>query len=193
MKEPTSFPSRSGEVLMRLPGISSITPDVESRSSTTLVQHLAVDMGVLVSKMEESVEARVQASLKTAQDPDGAVPSVSWRRLLGRSFWQDGFRTEVLPQRHSVSRFHSSWTVTRSIPVGTVSSWFSRDMYTEASYSYTGTKGTCTDYKGVSTVGERTLMSAVARQPVSTAIEADPEASSLLDVGGDGSRWRTLS
>ena len=80
-------------------------------------------------------------------------------------------------------------------------------MYTEASYSNTGTKGTSKDssctvnsvqgsvtgYKGVSTVGERILMSAVARQPVSTAIEADPEASSLLDVGGDGSRWRTLS
>ena len=51
----------------------------------------------------------------------------------------------------------------------------------------------CHGIQGVSTVGERILMLAVARQPVSTAIEADPEASSLLDVGGDGSRWRTLS
>ena len=80
-------------------------------------------------------------------------------------------------------------------------------MCTKASYSSTGTKGTCKDssctvnsiqgsvtgYKGVSTVNERTLMSAVARQLVSTAIEADLEASSLLDVGGDVRRWRTLS
>ena len=38
---------------------------------------LAGDMGVLVSKIEGSIEARIQAFLKTAQDPDGAVPSVS--------------------------------------------------------------------------------------------------------------------
>ena len=80
-------------------------------------------------------------------------------------------------------------------------------MCTEASYSYTATKGTCkassrnveiaqgsvTGYRDVSTDNEQTLMSTVARQPVSTAIEANLEASSLLDVGGDGSRWRTLS
>ena len=60
-------------------------------------------------------------------------------------------------------------------------------LCTEASYSYITTKGTCKDsscavdivqgsvtrYKDVSTVGERALMSAVARQPVSAAIEAD--------------------
>ena len=59
-------------------------------------------------------------------------------------------------------------------------------LCTEASCSYTGTKGTCKDssctvnrvpgcvtgYKGVSTVGERTLMSAVAWQPVSIASES---------------------
>ena len=57
----------------------------------------------------------------------------------------------------------------------------------EASYSYITTRGSCKDSscnvdivqgsvtgnKDVSTVGERTPMSAVARQPVSTAIEAD--------------------
>ena len=31
---------------------------------------LAQDMGVPVSKMEESIEAHYQASLKTAKDPD---------------------------------------------------------------------------------------------------------------------------
>ena len=35
------------------------------------------DMRVLVSKMQDSIEAHIQASLKTAHDPDGAVPSVS--------------------------------------------------------------------------------------------------------------------
>ena len=41
---------------------------------------LAGNMGVIVSKMEESIEAHYQASLKTAQDPDGeAVPSASER------------------------------------------------------------------------------------------------------------------
>ena len=34
-------------------------------------------------------------------------------------------------------------------------------------------QGSVTGYKDVSTVGERALMSAVARQPVSTTIEAD--------------------
>ena len=38
---------------------------------------LAEDMGMPVSKMWESIEAQIQASLKTAQDHDGAVPSVS--------------------------------------------------------------------------------------------------------------------
>ena len=37
----------------------------------------AVDMGVPVSKMEESIEAHIQTSLKIAQDPEGVVPSVS--------------------------------------------------------------------------------------------------------------------
>ena len=59
---------------------------------------------------------------------------------------------------------------------------------TKASYSYTATKGICeassrnielapgsvTGYRDVSTDNEQTLMSTVARQPVSTAIEADP-------------------
>ena len=72
---------------------------------------LAGDMGVLVSKMQDSIEARIQASLKAAQDPDGAVPSVSKRQVSGRSFWQDGFRNEVLPQRHFGSRFRNSPTV----------------------------------------------------------------------------------
>ena len=60
-------------------------------------------------------------------------------------------------------------------------------MCTEASYSFTATKGTCKDssstidsvqgsdtrYKDVSRVGERAPMSAMARQPVSAAIKAD--------------------
>ena len=56
---------------------------------------LAVNMGVTVSKMQDSIEAHIQASLKTV------VP-------LERSFWQDGFRKEVLLQRHFWSRFRST-------------------------------------------------------------------------------------
>ena len=75
------------------------------------------------------------------------------------------------------------------------------------SYSFSSTEGTfkassrnvelapgsVTGYRDVSTDNEQTLMSTVARQTVSAAIEADLEASSLLDVEGDGRRWRTLS
>ena len=51
---------------------------------------LAVDMRVLVSKMEESIEAHYQASWKTAQDPDGgpfsACPSgKSWDEASGKT------------------------------------------------------------------------------------------------------------
>ena len=163
----------------------------------------AADMGVPDSKMEESIEARIQANLKTAQDPDGAVPSVSSRQVSGRSSWQDGFRTEVLPQCHSGSRFHSSWTVTRSIPVGTVSSWttpsFSREeniLCTEASYSFTATKGTCMDssstidsdqgsvtrHKDVSRVGEQATMSALERQHVSADIKENQILISIIQI-----------
>merc|ERR1711868_91945 len=51
---------------------------------------LAQDMGVSVSKMEESIEAHYQASLKTAEDPDGgpypAYPSgKSWDEASGKT------------------------------------------------------------------------------------------------------------
>ena len=51
---------------------------------------LAQDMGVSVSKMEESIEAHYQASLKTAKDPDGgpfpAYPSgKSWDEASGKT------------------------------------------------------------------------------------------------------------
>ena len=74
MEEQISISPRCehGGLLMRLP----VTPDVESRSSTTLVQ-LWPWIWEPVSKMEESTKAHIPASLKTAQDPDGAVPSVS--------------------------------------------------------------------------------------------------------------------
>ena len=66
---------------------------------------LDVDMGVLASKIKESIAAHCQASFKTAQDPDGgAVPSVPQRQILERNFWQDGFRKEVLPQSASELR-----------------------------------------------------------------------------------------
>ena len=51
--------------------IASITLDEESRNSVSLVQHFAADMGVPVSKMWESIEVLIQASVETAKDPDG--------------------------------------------------------------------------------------------------------------------------
>ena len=78
MKEQTSVPSRSERSSDEIDWhFKHYTGRGVTKFRTSLVQHLAVDMGVLVSKMEESIEARIQASLKTAQDPDGAVPSVS--------------------------------------------------------------------------------------------------------------------
>ena len=55
----------------------------------SLVKHLAVDMGVLVSKMEESIEARIQASLITARILLEAFPEYpsgkSWDEVLGKT------------------------------------------------------------------------------------------------------------
>ena len=50
---------------------------------------LAGDMGVLVSKMKDSIKAHNQAALKVAQDPDGgpffAYPSgKSWDKAHGK-------------------------------------------------------------------------------------------------------------
>ena len=42
---------------MKLLGIASITLDVERRRSASLVEHPPWNMGVPVSKMEESIEA----------------------------------------------------------------------------------------------------------------------------------------
>ena len=119
------------------------------------------------------------------------------------SRWSRSQRTLAAPQDWAQGRSSTTTPFRKRISLSAETN----GLCTEASHSYTGTKGTCKDssctvnsvqgsatgYKGVSTVCERILISAVARQPVSTAIEADPEASSLLDLGGDGSRWRTLS
>ena len=127
---------------------------------------LAVDMRVLVSKMEESIEAHYQASWKTAQDPDGgpfpAYPS-------GKSWDEASVKTG------SGKKFYHNVISGADL------------AFCEASYSYTATKGTCKDssstvdsvqgsvtgHKDVSTVGERAPMLAVAKQPVSAAIKAD--------------------
>ena len=64
----------------------------------------AQDMGVPVSKMEESIEAHQQGSLKPAEDPDG-VPYPAHPSEKSWKIQQDGFREEVQPQRHFGSRF----------------------------------------------------------------------------------------
>ena len=95
---------------------------------------------------------------------------------------EDGFTKEVL-------LVDCGW----SIPLVTTSSWKTpslsaeeNGLSTEVSYNYITTRGMCRDsscnvdvvkgsvagYKDVSTVGERTLMLAVAWEPVSVAMEA---------------------
>merc|ERR1712136_597256 len=70
-------------------------------------------------------------------------------------------------------------------------------IYTEGSYPYTATDGTCNlsgyqasipqdgvvDYTDVSADNEQTLMSTVARQPMYTAIEADQHSFQLYSSG----------
>ena len=118
----------------------------------SLVQHLAVDMGVPVSKKWESIEVLIQASLKTAQDPDGR----SFPAYLGGKSWD-----EVPAKTSSGKKFH------RNVPIlseqqlvdsGTVDpGWdgelmdnvfvFAKKMCTEASYNYAclATKGNFKD------------------------------------------------
>ena len=62
---------------------------------------LALDMGVLVSKMEESIAAHCQASLKTAQDPDGGSFSAypggkSWDEVPGKTGSGKKFHRNVI-------------------------------------------------------------------------------------------------
>ena len=69
----------------------------------------AEDVGVPVSKMQDSIEVHHQASLKTAEDPNGGpYPSIPERRVMGRSLRQDEPREEVPPQRHFGSRFRGT-------------------------------------------------------------------------------------
>ena len=87
VEEQTSVPSRSGELLMKLPFSANVTLDMKLCESGGA---LAVDMGVPVSKMEESIVAHYRTSFKTAQDPDGgpfpAYPSgKSWDNTSGKT------------------------------------------------------------------------------------------------------------
>ena len=130
-------------------------------------------MGVFVSKMGESIEARIQASLNTAQDHDGGPYPCILAASLGTKF----------PARWAQGRSFTTTSFREPISLSAEEN----GQCTEDSYSCTSTEGTFKDssctlnivqgsvtgYKDVSIVGERTLMSAVARQPVSTVIEAD--------------------
>ena len=63
----------------------------------SLVQHLAVDIGVLVSKMEESIEALIQASLKTAQDHSQRILAASLgTKFLARRVQERDFHRNVI-------------------------------------------------------------------------------------------------
>ena len=70
---------------------------------------LAEDMGMPVSKMWESIEAQIQASLNTAQDHDGGpYPVYPSGKSWDESLWQNGLREEVLQQSHFGSRLRST-------------------------------------------------------------------------------------
>ena len=66
----------------------------------SLVQHLAVDLGILVSKTEESIEARIQACLKTARilmEPFPVYPcGRSWDEVPGKTGSGKTFHCNVL-------------------------------------------------------------------------------------------------
>ena len=87
-------------------GSTNIALDVESRNSVSLVQHPAADMGVPVSKMEESIEALIQTSLKSAQDHVGGT-----QRILAASLgtklparWAQGRSPSTTPFREPISQ-----------------------------------------------------------------------------------------
>ena len=75
---------------MTLLSSASSTLDVESGSSTSLVQHLSEVWESPVSKMTDSIEAQYQASLKSAKDPDGEpypafASKKSWNEVSGKT------------------------------------------------------------------------------------------------------------
>ena len=104
---------------MKLLGISSITLDVESRNSVSLVKHFAADVGVPVSKMCEWIEVLIQAFGKTAI-----------LRILAASLGTK------LPTRWAQGRSSSTTLFRKPISL-------SAEMNMEASYCYTATRGTC--------------------------------------------------
>ena len=101
----TSIPSRSEQgcfrrncLALQALDVSRVLKFYESGAA------LAQDMGVPVSKMEESIEAHYQASLKAAADPDGgpyqAYPS---RKSYDEASGKTGSGKKFLPQRHFLS------------------------------------------------------------------------------------------
>ena len=74
---------------------------------------LAVNMEVTVSKLQDSIEAHIQASLKTAQDPDGGLFPVY---LSGKS------RDEVSGKTGSGKKFYHTLSEQQLVDCGTVDS-----------------------------------------------------------------------
>ena len=134
----------------------------------------AEDAGVLVSKMEDSIEAHTQASLQTARIP--VYPSGKSRDEVSGKSEQQHVDCGTVDSACNDEFMDNAFASCRE-----------NGPCTETSYSYIATRGSCKDsscnvdnvqrsvtrYKDVSTVGERTLMSVVAWQPVSIASETD--------------------
>ena len=141
--------------------------------------------------MEESIEARCRASLKTAQNPVGRpFPAYS----AGKS-WD-----EIPGKTSSGKKFHCNVPISSEqqlVDSGTVDPGCNGELTAEGSYPYTATDGTCNlsgcqvgipqggvvGYTDVFTDSEQAMMSAVAQQPMSIAIEADQYSFQLYSSG----------
>ena len=113
---------------------------------------LAVNLGVLVSKMWESIEAPIQASSKTARIPMEPYPvypsSKSWDEVPGKMSSGKKFFHNAI----SGADFGAQPYYVANVPIsskqqlvdsGTVDPGCNGELTAEGSYLYTATDGTC--------------------------------------------------
>ena len=104
--------------------IASITLDVESRNSVSLVQHLAADMGISVSNMWESIEVLIQASLKTAKVPDGGpYPMYSSGKSWNEASVKTSSRQKFYHNAISGANSAAQPTLSQSSFQGSINAW----------------------------------------------------------------------
>ena len=141
-----------------------------------------------VSKMWESIEALIQASLNTAKDHDGGpypvYPSGKSRDETSREMGSgEKFYNNVISEADSGCNdelMNNSFAFCRE-------NWPMHggqlQQHLISSRDVELAPGSVTRYRDVSTDNEQTLMSSVARQPVSIAIETDQYSFQLYSSG----------